>query len=137
MTNHKDKEGDVFKVPAQDAILPYRYKVVIESAFRDIKSFVEVAPLHVWTEIHVKAHYTICVLAHLINRTLTLRLHKHPGDLTSKVVSHEKLYEKLSDCMIDHIEVENVRLSTYNMTRTTDDKKELLKRVGLAKPAVP
>lgn len=131
VTNHKDKEGDVFNVSAQDAIIPYREKVVIESSFRDIKSFVEVAPVHVWTEIHVKAHYTICVLSHLINRTLTMRLHENPGDLTKDTVSHERLYEKLSDCMIDCIEVENVQLSTYNMTRPTEYKNELLQRVGL------
>jgi len=50
---------------APDAINPYREKVVIESAFRDIKSFVEIAPVYVWTEEHVKAHFTICVLAYL------------------------------------------------------------------------
>lgn len=131
VTNHKEKEGEVFRLPAEEAIIPYRDKVVIESAFRDIKSFVEVAPVHVWTEYHVKAHYTICVLAHLVNRTLILRLHKHPGDLTRDVVSHEKLYQKLSGCLIDHIKVENVGMSTYNMTKTTDEKKELLQRVGL------
>jgi transposase len=131
VTNHKDKQGDVFNVPAQDAITPYRDKVVIESAFRDIKSFVEVAPIHVWTEVHVKAHYAICVLSHLINRTLTLRLHKHPGKATKEIVFHEGLYAKLSDCMIDRIEVENVQLSTYSMTRPTDYQRELLQRVGL------
>ncbi len=133
VTNHKEKEGDgdVFRLPPEKAIIPYRDKVVIESSFRDIKSFVEVAPVHVWTEFHVKAHYTICVLAHLFDRTLTLRLHKYPGDLTRDVVSHEKLYQKLSGCLIDRIEVENVGLSTYNFTRVTEEKKELLQRVGL------
>lgn len=126
-----DEQAGELSGAAQDAIIPYREKVVIESSFRDIKSFVEIAPVHVWTEIHVKAHYTICVLSHLINRTLTMRLHENPGDLTRDIVSHERLYKKLSDCMIDCIEVENVRLSTYNMTRTTEYEKELLQRVGL------
>ncbi|MCP4754068.1 MAG: hypothetical protein GY866_24550, partial [Proteobacteria bacterium] len=116
---------------AQQAINPYRDKVVIESAFRDIKSFVKVAPVHVWTEAHVKAHYTICVLSHLINRTLTLRLHQNKGEKTREVVSHERLYKKLSDCMIDHIKVENVGLSTYNLSQINAKQKELLNRVGL------
>ena len=77
VTNHKEKADGKFELSARDTILPYREKVVIESAFRDIKSFVEVAPVYVWTEAHVKAHYTVCVLSHLINRTLTLRLHDH------------------------------------------------------------
>jgi hypothetical protein len=131
VTNHQEKEGEVFQVAAPEAIVPYREKVVIEGAFRDIKSFVEVAPVHVWTEAHVKAHYTICVLSHLINRTLTLRLHQRPGDLTREIVSHEKLFAKLSNCMIDLIRVENVGLATYNLTRPTDEQRELIHRADL------
>ena len=87
--------------------------------------------MYVWTEAHVKAHYTICVLSHLINRTLTLRLHRHRGDTTKAIMSHERLYETLSSCQIDRIAVENVQLSTYNMTRPNLAQQELLERVGL------
>jgi len=133
VTNHVEKLSDGYKVTTKDAIMPYREKVVIESAFRDIKSFVEVAPVHVWTEVHVKAHYTCCVLSHLINRTLTMRLHENEGTISREVVSHERLYKELSGCQIDQIEVQNMRLSTYSMTRATDTQKELLERVGLTK----
>ena len=131
VTNHTEKNRNNFKVSSKEAISPYRDKVVIEAAFRDIKSFVEVSPVFVWTETHVKAHYTICVLSHLINRTLTLRLHKFKGNLTAGVVSHEKLYAKLSGCMIDQIKIENVGLSTYNMSKSDDEQKELLDRIEL------
>lgn len=104
---------------------------MIEAAFRDIKSFVKVAPVCVWPEAHVKAHYTIYVLSHLINRTLTLRLHDNEGKKTKEIVSHEKLYKTLSSCMIYHIEVENVGVSTYNLSRPTAEQKELLARIGL------
>jgi transposase len=131
VTNHTEKTQQGFKIGPQDAINPYRDKVIIESAFRDIKSFIEIEPIFVWTDLHVKAHYTICVLSHLINQTLTLRLHKHKGDATKEIISHEKLYRELSDCLIDHIEVKNVQKSKYNMTRPTNKQKELLHRVGL------
>jgi transposase len=130
VTNHKEKTKERFKVSAPEAIKPYRDKVVIESAFRDIKSFVEIEPIFVWTPLHVRAHYTICVLAYLINRTLTLRLHKHKGDTTNNIVAHEKLYKELSDCLIDHIEVENVQKSGCKMTRPNAKQEELLTRVG-------
>jgi len=133
VTNHTKKANDAFIVPAEKAIIPYREKLVIESAFRDIKSFVEVNPLYVWTEAHVKAHYTCCVLAHLINRNLTIRLHANEGCATKEIVAHEKLYKKLSGCQIDRIEVDNVRLSTYSMTRPTSEQKELVERVGLTR----
>lgn len=131
VTNHIEKEDDLFNISPKLAINPYRDKVVIEAAFRDIKSFIHVAPVFVWTELHVKAHYTICVLSHLINRTLTLQLHEHEGDLTKSVVSHEKLYSELSGCMIDQINVENVGFSTYNMTRPTYEQKELIHRIAM------
>ena len=133
VTNHIEKAKNVYHLSVKDAIMPYREKVVIESAFRDIKSFVEVKPVYVWTEAHVKAHYTCCVLAHLINRSLTQRLHKHKGTLSKDTVAHERLYRELSDCQIDHIEVHNMQLSTYNMSHVNDRQKELLKRVELTK----
>jgi transposase len=129
VTNHSEMTGAEFIVSAPNAIGPYRDKVLIEAAFRDIKSFVEVAPVHVWTEAHVKAHFTICILSHFINRILTLQLHKNLGKLTRQIVSHEKLFAELSGCMIDRIEVENVHLATYSMTRPTAEQRELLSRV--------
>lgn len=131
VTNHLEKKESGFKLPAEQAIGSYREKVVIESAFRDIKSFVEVAPVFVWTKMHVKAHYTVCVLSYLINRTLTLRLHEHKGFRTSEVVSHERLYKKLSQCMVDLIRIRNMDLSTYKITLPTEEQKELLERINL------
>ena len=131
VTNHSEKVQDEFPMSAQEVIRPYQEKVVIESSFRDIKSFIDIAPVYVWTEAHVKAHYTICVLSHLINRTLTLRLHRHRGETTKAIVSHDRLYETLSSCQIDRLEVENVHVSTYNMTRPSPEQQELLERVGL------
>lgn len=133
VTNHAESEKGTFRLPAHEIIPPYQEKAVIESAFRDIKSFIEIRPVYVWTEAHVKAHYTLCVLAHLINRTLTLRLHTNKGgDLTQQIVSHERLFQELSTCQVDCIEVENVQLSTHNMTRPTREQKELLERIGLS-----
>jgi len=91
---------------------------------------VEVSPVHVWKEIHVKAHFTICVLSHLINRTLTLRLHENTGTLTENIVAHEKLYSELSGCMIDHIKIESADVSTYKKSLPTEKQKELLERIG-------
>jgi transposase len=132
VTNHTEYEHDHVRWPAQDLIPPYQEKTVIEAAFRDIKSFIDIQPVYVWTAAHVKAHYTLCVLAYLINRTLSLRLHTNPGgDLTEHIVSHERLYHELSVCQIDCIEVNNVHLATYNMTRPNRVQQELLDRIEL------
>ncbi len=91
----------------------------------------EVDPVFVWTDIHVKAHYTICVLSYLINQTLTLRLHKHKGNATKEIVSHERFYQELSGCSIDRIEIKNVQKSKYSLTCPTNKQIEALNRVGL------
>ena len=132
VTNHIEQEHGGFRLSGRDLIPPYQEKAVIESVFRDLKSFLDIRPVYVWTEVHVKAHHTACVLAHLINRTLTLWLHTTKGgDTTTDIVAHERFYKELAGCQIDCIDVENVGLSTYKMTRPTPQQKELLARVAL------
>ena len=131
VTNHTEKEHDGFKKSAEQIIGPYREKTIIEAGFRDIKSFIQVAPVYVWTIVHVKGHYTACVLSYLMDRTLTLRLHKNPGFLTGDVVTHKRLYEVLSSCQVDRIEVNRTEHSSTNLTRATKNQKDLLTRIGL------
>lgn len=132
VTDHIEKNKNKFKKSTEELIAPYKEKVIIESSFRDIKSFIEISPVNVWTEDHVKAHYTICVLSYLINRTLTFRLHKNIGtELSSHIVTHCSLYKALEDCLIDHIYVKNVDLYTYNISNISDMQLELLKRIDL------
>ena len=131
VTNHTEKNSDgFFVIGTEDVITPYKEKVVIESAFRDIKSFLDIKPIHVWTIDHVKAHYTICVLAYLLDRTLTLKLHEKPGDCSSDVITHVKLYEKLEKCLVNRTKVEGAKLETFGLTRPTEVQQELLERIG-------
>ena len=131
VTNHTEKVQGKFEKPAEEIIGPYREKTIIEAGFRDIKSFIQVEPVYVWTIAHVKGHYTVCVLSYLMDRTLTLRLHKNPGLLTIDVVTHKRLYEKLSNCQVDRIEVVKIDHSATNLTRATKEQKELLTRITL------
>lgn len=131
VTNHTEKDQDRFKRSAEEIIGPYREKTIIEAGFRDIKSFIHVAPVYVWTIMHVKGHYTVCVLSYLVDRTLTLRLHQNPGSLTRDVVTHKRLYELLSSCQLDKIEVAKMDHSATNLTGATKEQKELLTRIGL------
>ena len=109
---------------------PYREKVVIESSFRDIKSFVEIAPIHVWTSNHVHAHYTLCVLAHLLNRTLSLCLSKHEGKKSADVIAHERLYDELSQCNLNRLRSEG-QADVYCLTQPTGRQQELLSRLKM------
>ncbi len=131
VTNHSEKEDQEFILKTEEAITPYREKEIIEEAFKDIKSFVKIEPIFVWTEYHVKAHYTICVLAYLINRTLTMRLHKNKGDKSKEIITHQKLFKESSKCLLDYIEVKNIQQKKFSLTKSTSKQNELLQRVGL------
>ena len=130
VTNQSDKNGDRFVYDTRDVVQPYREKVVIESSFRDIKSFIEISPVHVWKEEHVKAHYTICVLGHLLDRTLSLALHAKSGDATKEIISHERLYEELGGCQLNRLRIGS-KHDIYRLTEPTEKQRELLERLDM------
>ncbi len=128
VTNHLDKN----EFTSAKVIQAYKDKVVIESSFRDIKSFINVGPVHVWTMDHVKAHYTACVLAYLIDRTLSLTLKENPGKCSAEIVSHEGLFRELSLCYLNRIEIKGKKKGTLSLTRPTPIQRDLLSRIGLS-----
>lgn len=130
VTNHNEKKGKEYKVTAPEAIIPYREKLVIEDAFRDIKSFIEVSPFYVWTEKHVKAHFTICVLAHFLNRFIIMKLKNKPAVLTNDIFSHDSLYKCLSGCMVDLVSVKNMNMKAFKISTPDEYQIELLNRLN-------
>ena len=93
VTNHQEKKDVDFVKDTEEVVSAYREKVIIEASFRDIKSFVKIAPVHVWKEEHVRAHYTICILSHMIDRLISLALKENPGKESKDVISHQRLFE--------------------------------------------
>ena len=131
VTNHNEYENSRFLLPPDDAIKPYRDKTIIESAFRDIKSFIEIVPIGVWTDKHVKAHFTICVLAYFINRMICLRLHQNQGDLTKDIITHQTAYKILSEGSIDKIRIKNVAVQGHKLSGLNEYIYEIVKRLKM------
>lgn len=131
VTNLSEKDGEKeFIVSSENALRPYRDKVIIEDAFRDIKSFLEIAPVYVWLEKHVKSHYTICVLAYLINRTISNLLKTNDGTLSEGIKTHMSVYKELAAGSVDEIHVKNLNQSSYCLTELNKKQKEILRRLG-------
>lgn len=131
VTNLSEKNDEKhFVVSPENALRPYREKVIIEDAFRDIKAFLEIAPVYVWLEKHIKAHYTICVLAYLINRTISNLLKENQGYLSEDVKTHLSVYEELKSCSVDKIYIKNLEQNNYCLTELNKKQKEILKRLG-------
>lgn len=124
VTNHVDPTIK----SASEIINPYREKVEIEWSFRDIKSFIEISPVRVWSMEHVKAHYTICVLAHLLKRTLSKALHENEGKSSKEIISPEELFTKLDPCRLNKITTKEK--PRWTLTTTTDIQRDLLIRLG-------
>lgn len=134
VTNHSEKNVEnQFVLPTTEALRPYADKIIIEDAFRHMKAISEMAPLYVRLEDHVNAHYTICVLTQLIDRTIHMRLKKKQGQLSSDILTAEAAYEELSDCSIDEILVKNINQRIFCLTELNKKRKELLARLELGK----
>jgi transposase len=70
ITNHIQRQGRGFKVTPLMIIRAYRDKTKIEDVFKNVKSFLKIRPFFVNTEKHVKAVYTICIMAYFLNKFL-------------------------------------------------------------------
>lgn len=110
VTNHIEKEQGKFRFDMERIISAYRKKTQIEDAFKNIKSFVKIRPFNVNTDEHVKAVYTICVLAYFLNRDLANRRKQFEG---KDFLNSDELYRPLRSCKLVTFKenIENKRLS--------------------------
>ena len=98
VTNHVERQGRGFKVKPRSIIRAYREKTKIEDVFKNVKSFIKIRPFFVNTEKHVKAVYTICMLAYFLNRFLANR-RKAAGE--KDFLNSKELYAPFRD--IDYV----------------------------------
>jgi len=126
-----------FRLSSCDVIKAYRMKYKIEESFRDIKSSLDMAPVHVWTEKHIKAHYTICILAHLINRCISQDLAKNKGKRSKNIISANKLYNETQRCKLNKLQAPKTDKISMSFTKPSLITKDLLARLGLESLIAP
>ncbi len=59
---------------AQDAVEAYFTLQEVERAFREMKDFLKLRPIYHWADRRVRAHIFACVLAYLLERSLSYQL---------------------------------------------------------------
>ena len=74
ITNHTEQKGRCYQLSASQIIDHYRAKNVIENSFRELKSFLNLRPVHVWTEEHVRAHFDIATIGYFLNNYIYRKL---------------------------------------------------------------
>jgi transposase len=129
VTNHIERKGKGFKVNAGKVIRAYRDKTKIEDVFKNVKSFLKIRPFFVNTETHVKAVYTICILAYFLNKFLANQ-RKACGE--KDYLNSKQLYAPFKDIdyvtLFDPISGGIVRKSVELPEKTT----RVLEKIGMS-----
>jgi transposase len=101
----------------------YREKDAVEKDFQVIKSVVELRPVRHQTDVKVRAHVTLCMLALLLERTLRRRLHATP-------YSSERALEVLKTCHMNRYKSAGGP-SAYTITEPDDEQSAILRALRL------
>jgi hypothetical protein len=128
ITNHIEQQGRGFKVTPSMIIRAYRDKTKIEDVFKNVKSFLKIRPFFVNTEKHVKAVYTICILAYFLNKFLANQ-RKAGGD--KDYLNSKELYAPFKN--IDFVTLFD-KISGKSITKSVElpeDTINILDKIGL------
>jgi transposase len=129
LTNHTEKQGRGFKVKPHTIIKAYRDKTKIEDVFKNVKSFLKLRPFFVNTEAHVRAVYTICILAYFINRYLANK-RKSLGE--KDFLNSKELYFPFKDIDIATLQDRNTGKTVKKAVSLPTDTKRLLEKIKLS-----
>jgi hypothetical protein len=129
ITNHVEKHGRGYAMPAKRILQAYRDKTEIEDAFKNMKSFLKLRPFFVNTEQHVRAVFTICVMAYHINKTLARKRKEIEG---KDFLNSYALYDPFKDCRMVTLKDPESGSQTSKIIPPSRQTKTLLKRLGLS-----
>ena len=115
---------DVAGPPAQ-IVSSYFAKDKVEKDFQTIKSIIKLRPVRHRTDLKVRAHVTLCMLALLVERIIEQRTIEAGAPMTAKAV-----FELLSTCHLNRYLDEDTNL--YNLTNPSTDQKKLLQNLLLS-----
>ncbi|MCJ7651215.1 MAG: IS1634 family transposase [Candidatus Lokiarchaeota archaeon] len=122
VTNNTGEKEYEKKLAEEDLIYAYRDKDQIEKAFKDVKSFINIQPFNVWKPKHVRAHYTICVLSHLMNITIANRLR----GANINIKSPQKVYDILRDGIISKMSIKSTDNESLKLIQLQTPQKKIL-----------
>ncbi|CAB1083585.1 hypothetical protein JY97_01570 [Alkalispirochaeta odontotermitis] len=129
ITNHIEKQGRGYKINPSKVIRAYRNKTKIEDVFKNVKSFLKIRPFFVNTEKHVKAVYTICILAYFLNKFLANQ-RKSTGE--KDYLNSKELYAPFKNIdfvtLFDPISGQNVKKSV----ELPEETKNVLEKIGMS-----
>jgi transposase len=131
VSNHIDAHDKTFVFSGQQIICAYRDKTKIEDAFKHIKFFLKIRPFYVYREAHVRAVYSICVLAYFLNKNLAERRKKIDG---VDYLNSKNLYEPFRNGDMVTLKDRLTGKTTRKPVEMNFKQKELLNKLAIKMP---
>ena len=128
VTNHTKKQEVEFEMKPHQIVKAYRDKTKIEDVFKNVKSFLKLRPFFVNIDAHVKAVYTICILAYFINKYLSNQ-RKAIGE--KDFLNSNELYAPFKDIDIITLEDSNSNQIIKKAVELPPETKKLLEAIGM------
>jgi len=129
ITNHVERQGRGFIVTPLMVIGAYRDKTKIEDVFKNVKSFLKIRPFFVNTQKHVKAVYTICILAYFLNKFLANQRKRAGG---KDYLNSKELYAPFKNIdfvtLFDPISGQSAKKSV----QLPEETKNVLEKIGFS-----
>ena len=119
----EDVEPEECRLGPEALVKAYRDKNRVEEAFKEVKSFLKFQPTFVYTDEHVRAHYTICILSYLLDVTVTNKIRENP---IKAVGSAAKVHSTLKRCELGKISVRGVNRSEKKLMPLTEVQESIL-----------
>jgi transposase len=128
VSNHTQQINKTFLFSAEKIIRAYRNKTKIEDVFKHIKSFLKIRPFYVNTDEHVRAVYSVCVLAYFLNKDLAER---RKGINGVDYLNSKNLYEPFRNCHYVTIKDRLSKREKSEPVQLTYEQKSLLEKLNI------
>lgn len=108
----------------QEVIAMYRRKNKVEEAFHEIKSHLQLRPMHVTRTERVKAHVTICMLANFLMNDMEQRLQE-----ANQRISPNEMLNHLQSCQVHQIEIATSKRKVLKVQEVSEQQRQWLQQL--------
>lgn len=105
----------------REVIVWYRRKNKVEEAFREMKSHLQLRPMHVTREQRVRAHVTICMLANFLTNDMEQQL-----TATGIQTSPQEVLAGLASCQVHQLEVPTLQRKMLKVQEISQQQQQWL-----------
>jgi len=110
-----------------ELVSAYKTLARAESAFKELKNFIDLRPMRHWAQERVRAHIFICVLSYLIETCIEIKLKEKGLEMTAR-----KALDHLSEIKLVDQEIDGLKLCTYSQPST--ESRKIINALGVKLP---